>query len=181
MKLKDRIKTYNFWVSLSSAVFLFLKVIGNQVGFKVSETMFSDLITSLCGILVILGIIVPPSYKPLETQTDSVSESNDLKSNYDKPIDDLNVTLENASINQENDEQFESELNETTLTQTENFDNRENVLTDENTENQDFDINLEELKSQVSKTLANQERLLEGYSDLYIELLQTQINNMLNK
>lgn len=181
MKLKDRIKTYNFWVSLSSAVFLFLKVIGNQVGFKVSETMFSDLITSLCGILVILGIIVPPSYKPLETQTDSVSESNDLKSNYDKPVDDLNVTLENASINQENDEQFESELNETTLTQTENFDNRENVLTDENTENQDFNINLEELKSQVSKTLANQERLLEGYSDLYIELLQTQINNMLNK
>ena len=162
-------------------MFLFLKVIGNQVGFKVSETMFSDLITSLCGILVILGIIVPPSYKPLETQTDSVSESNDLKSNYDKPIDDLNVTLENASINQENNEQFESELNETTLTQTENFDNRENVLTDENTENQDFDINLEELKSQVSKTLANQERLLEGYSDLYIELLQTQINNMLNK
>ena len=100
MKLKDRIKTYNFWVSLSSAVFLFLKVIGNQVGFKVSETMFSDLITSLCGILVILGIIVPPSYKPLETQTDSVSESNDLKSNYQKPIDDLNVKLENASINQ---------------------------------------------------------------------------------
>ena len=30
--------------------------------------MFSDLITSLCGILVILGIIVPPSYKNIETE-----------------------------------------------------------------------------------------------------------------
>ena len=53
MKLSDRIKTYNFWVSLSSAIFLIIKVLGNQIGFNVDESLFSDLITSICSILVI--------------------------------------------------------------------------------------------------------------------------------
>lgn len=181
MKLKDRIKTYNFWVSLSSAIFLFLKVIGNQVGFKVSETMFSDLITSLCGILVILGIIVPPSYKTVETQNSSTTKPTDSKSSHDETETDMNVTLEDASINQKNNEQFNSESNETMFSQNKVCDNVEDVIIEENLEKQDDFVNIEELKSQVSKTLANQEKLLNGYSDLYIELLQTQINNMLNK
>ena len=75
MKLKDRIKTYNFWVSLSSAIFLLLKVLGTQFGFKVDESLFSDLITSLCGILVILGIIVPPSAK-IQTESTLIDEIN---------------------------------------------------------------------------------------------------------
>ena len=78
MKLKDRIKTYNFWVSLSSAIFLLLKVLGTQFGFRVDESLFSDLITSLCGILVILGIIVPPSVKFQNNANILTSASNNL-------------------------------------------------------------------------------------------------------
>lgn len=61
MKLKDKIKSYSFWVSLASAIILILKVLGNRFGFTVDETMVSDLFTALCSILVLLGIIVIPS------------------------------------------------------------------------------------------------------------------------
>ena len=86
MKLKDRIKTYNFWVSLSSAIFLLIKLLGNQFGFSVNESLFNDLITTLCGILVILGIIVPPTNKMTTTTNDNNITSNEAstETNLDK-------------------------------------------------------------------------------------------------
>ena len=86
MKLKDRIKTYNFWVSLSSAIFLLIKLLGNQFGFSVNESLFNDLITTLCGILVILGIIVPPTNKMTTTTNDNNITSNEAstETNIDK-------------------------------------------------------------------------------------------------
>ena len=59
MKLRDKIKSYSFWVSLTSAIILILKILGTRFGFVVDETMVSDLFTALCSILVLLGIIVP--------------------------------------------------------------------------------------------------------------------------
>lgn len=61
MKLKDRIKTYNFWVSLASAILLIVNLIGKRFNFSVDENLYNDLFTSFCGILVLLGIIVPPN------------------------------------------------------------------------------------------------------------------------
>ena len=61
MKLKDKIKTYSFWVSLASAIILILKLLGNRFNFVVDESMISDLFTALCSILVLLGIIVVPT------------------------------------------------------------------------------------------------------------------------
>ena len=63
MNLREKIKSYGFWVSLASAVILILKVLGSRFGFTVDETMISDLFTALCSILVILGIIVVPGVK----------------------------------------------------------------------------------------------------------------------
>ena len=71
MKLRDKIKSYSFWVSIASAVILILKVLGNRFGFTVDESMISDLFTALCSILVLLGIIVVPSYP-----TNNLNKSN---------------------------------------------------------------------------------------------------------
>ena len=60
MKLKDRIKTYSFWVSLTSAIILIVKLIAQKYGFAIDELFISDLVTTICGLLVILGIIVIP-------------------------------------------------------------------------------------------------------------------------
>ena len=69
MKLKEKIKSYSFWVSLASAVILILKVLGSRFGFKIDESMISDLFTAICSILVILGIIVVPQPKDSETNS----------------------------------------------------------------------------------------------------------------
>lgn len=195
MKLKDRIKTYNFWVSLSSAIFLLLKVLGNQFGFNVNESLFSDLITSLCGILVILGIIVPPTTK---TVTDSV------------PLNNLNINQEKSDCKEENEtnQSFAEEntiecLPESEITNPEEIDGfssenkisseeffsspQTDELTLEDADNLNHDdhlineLNINEIKSQVSKTLLNQEKLFEGNTSVYIELLQNQINILQNK
>ena len=61
MNLVTKVKSYSFWVSLASALILILKLIGQRFGFSVDEGLISDLFTSLCAILVIMGIIVIPS------------------------------------------------------------------------------------------------------------------------
>ena len=61
MNLKAKLKSYNFWVSLGSAVFLLISLIGKQIGFTIDESAFYDIFTSICGILVILGIITIPA------------------------------------------------------------------------------------------------------------------------
>lgn len=98
MKLKDKIKSYSFWVSLASAVILILKVLGSRFGFTIDESMVSDLFTSLCSILVLLGIIIVPNTSTqqnlkdsqdclldnnLDTQTNSFQLNNDLENNDD--------------------------------------------------------------------------------------------------
>ena len=73
MNLKTKVKSYSFWVSLASAVILILKLVGQRFGFEVDEGLISDLFTSLCAILVILGIINVPSAASVEQKSDLTS------------------------------------------------------------------------------------------------------------
>lgn len=101
MKLKDKIKSYSFWVSLASAVILILKVLGSRFGFSVDESMVSDIFTAICSVLVLLGIIVIPQapQTTLEKQnnqvTQEIASSNNLNSDTtettnEEPIKNLN-------------------------------------------------------------------------------------------
>lgn len=74
MNLKDRAKTYSFWVSLTSAIILILKVIGSKFGFEVDAVFVSDLVTSMCSVLVLLGIIVSPTSKQNLTQNEVLTK-----------------------------------------------------------------------------------------------------------
>ncbi len=65
MSIKIRMKSYSFWVSLASAIFLVIKVVGQNFGFTIDETLYNDLFTALCGILVICGIVAPPTGKEI--------------------------------------------------------------------------------------------------------------------
>ena len=60
MTLKDKMKTYNFWISLVSAVLLIVRILGDTYGFSVDAGLVMDLTTGVCGIFVILGIISVP-------------------------------------------------------------------------------------------------------------------------
>jgi len=60
MTLKDKMKTYNFWISLVSACLLIARIIGDKFGFSVDSGLVMDVTTGVCGIFVILGIISAP-------------------------------------------------------------------------------------------------------------------------
>lgn len=85
MKLKDRIKTYNFWVSLASAILLIINILGKELNFSIDENLYNDLFTSFCSILVLLGIIVPPSnlskvnLNKLNEELNTLNETENLK------------------------------------------------------------------------------------------------------
>lgn len=120
MKLKDKIKSYSFWVSIASAVILILKVLGNRFGFVVDESMVSDIFTALCSILVLMGIIVLPSAQGGQEQLNNKLASKNIKENsstnliqdinnprdeltQDKPFD-----TNKANLNDENQNSFEN-------------------------------------------------------------------------
>lgn len=106
MTLKEKIKSYSFWVSLASAIVLILKVIGAKFGFNIDATLASDIITSVCSVLVITGIIVTPTSKAnsdlellnSKTSQNSIKENLSILSNNLKETADeiLNGTTKNT-------------------------------------------------------------------------------------
>ncbi len=102
MTLKEKIKSYSFWVSLTSALVLILKVIGSKFGFNIDATLASDIITSLCSILVITGIIVTPtskSVKDLEfiNNSNKPQETTEIKTTFKDNISILSETLKETA------------------------------------------------------------------------------------
>jgi len=61
MDLKYKIRTYNFWISLSAAVLIVIRLVGQSLGFYVDSALFMDIATAVCGVLVVLGIIIMPT------------------------------------------------------------------------------------------------------------------------
>lgn len=136
MKLKDRIKTYNFWVSLSSAIFILIKLLGEQFGFSVNESVFNDFITTLCGILVILGIIVPPTAKD-NSSTVTTGTSSAQSQDYSTISDSNSSTLTNDEISADENpviDNVEESINiESEATQSNNVEsfNKSNIIENE--------------------------------------------------
>lgn len=60
--MKQKLKSYNFWISLTSVLVLFARLIGEKFGFSISEDEFMDIMVVLCTVFAVLGIFeVPPS------------------------------------------------------------------------------------------------------------------------
>lgn len=53
----SRFKTYAFWVALSSAIVILIQNIGKLFGFEIESGIIENLIMSICGVLVVLGIV----------------------------------------------------------------------------------------------------------------------------
>ncbi len=108
MNIKARLKSYSFWVSLASAVFLLIKVLGQSLGFSVDESLYNDIFTALCGVLVISGIIAPPTAKESailpatsSQKTQILTEQSEILSNFEENV--KNNTPKNESDNEISD------------------------------------------------------------------------------
>lgn len=192
MNLKTKIKSYSFWVSLASAVILILKLIGQRFGFDVDEGLISDLFTSLCAILVILGIIVVPSansiieQKSINVAKDLVEEKQPVvceKLNNIAEENKVNVitekTEELAHIENDNKEfEIVVEKNDDIQSCTKNaanIDNRvDSELKNQNFDNSTFCFNLESFIDKVCSKRAELNNNVLKFS----EFLQNELENI---
>lgn len=150
MGLKMKVKSYSFWVSLASAIILILKLVGQKFGFSVDEGLISDLFTSLCAILVILGIIVVPSTNSIGVvQTEN-------KTNFEEKMQNQNEKLEEKIC--EKVEKFE-EVIETINSQVDkvcDFEKKDECLEVVEEKNESYE-NLEGVKIALEKEIVLQE------------------------
>ena len=182
MKIKDKIKSYGFWISLASAIILILKVIGAKFGFSVDETFISDLTTSLCSILVILGIIVTPSNK-IETlvkmveqetkQNDTSIKTEEISEHETQVTEESNlITTEEPSklVQEETAELFTGEepvINE----QTEDSSESTIQIELETTENNNQENELQEFLEKHAKNISTN-------TEAYIKILEETIQKL---
>ncbi|MBS7403708.1 MAG: hypothetical protein KIG13_00230 [Eubacteriales bacterium] len=77
--MKNKFKSYGFWVSLSSAVVVLMDAIGRACGFIPDGELINNIIMSIAGLLVVLGVVAMPSGTNktnggLENETKVISE-----------------------------------------------------------------------------------------------------------
>lgn len=71
--MKERLKSYSFWVSIASAIMAVLQIIFAKLDIDV----FNELTTAFLGVLVVAGIIDKPKGGN-DTPTVNVDEDNNL-------------------------------------------------------------------------------------------------------
>ena len=169
MKLKDKIKSYSFWVSLASAVILILKLLGNRFNFVVDETMISDLFTALCSILVLLGIIVVPTNIKQNDETKESIINHKLSNNTNHNKTEIDSTKENCS---------------NTLTQKNSIENNsiqnnflsENLTNDNLTNSKESEIEEDVSLKKSEDIISNTERTVNSSQEDKVEDLESSQN-----
>lgn len=68
--LKNRIKSYSFWVSLASAILLLVQTVGRPLGLVIDEATYMSIVNSVLGVFVVLGIVSHPAQSLLKSSAD---------------------------------------------------------------------------------------------------------------
>lgn len=97
--LKEKVKNYGFWISLCSAVML---VISN-FGLEIDVPYVEEIISSILGVLVILGVISNPKEGKGYIDSTNKSESSVIE-NTDSDSDDSELVIISAEDTKESEE-----------------------------------------------------------------------------
>ena len=77
--MKQRLKSYKFWVALSGAVVIFVKALGQAFGFEVNAEVVDGIIMGLCGVLVAMGLVEKPASKNEKSDRIDVEKGGDVE------------------------------------------------------------------------------------------------------
>lgn len=66
--LKKRIKKYSFWTGLAASLVVLMNVISKAFGFSIDNKLVEDIVMSICGVLMALGIVCRPTKKDLQKE-----------------------------------------------------------------------------------------------------------------
>lgn len=170
MTFKEKLKSYNFWISLVSAIILILNILGDKFNFSVDPNLIIDLSTALCSIFVILGIISIPKSKNNQTETfEQTTEkiSNDIK-------DSLSNLVNKSSLSVSIKEAISSFIEfKESLTNMLNNDSK-NSEHDIHEDNNQTETNETEISNEEKTPIINQEVAMSFHNPEIINNLSTQ-------
>ena len=81
----NKFSSYSFWIAVSGAVVIFLKNLLQVFGVSFDTTAFETIVVSLCGVLVVLGVLT----KDKDEKTDLEENKNDNKVQTSETEEDL--------------------------------------------------------------------------------------------
>ena len=99
--MKSKFKSYSFWMSLTASIILVLNTLGETFGFTINETAINAIVNSVCGVLVVLGVITMPKNKDEVKREEVISE--DESEVTEEGIQETEETKENNQKETEKD------------------------------------------------------------------------------
>lgn len=60
---KDRLKSYRFWLSVASAIFILFQAVAKPLGLQLSEEAYMSVVNGVLGIFVVVGLVSDPGKK----------------------------------------------------------------------------------------------------------------------
>lgn len=147
MTIKDKLKSYNFWITLVSAIILLLQVFGEKFNFKIDSNFIIDVTTGLCSIFVVLGIISVPKAKTTKTDIRFVEPnytelSEQITNQLMQKINNISLT---EKVQNQDEKCLEEDNNSTIETVTENA-----VKNDNETEQEIENLNQNDIKDEAN-------------------------------
>ncbi|PKK95976.1 MAG: hypothetical protein CVV59_00890 [Tenericutes bacterium HGW-Tenericutes-4] len=79
--MKQKLKSYGFWMSLTMAIILVLQTLGKTFSFTVDEEVIVGIVTSVIGVFVVLGFV---QKKENNIENENLSESQAEKTKRDE-------------------------------------------------------------------------------------------------
>ena len=130
MGIKDKMKTYNFWISLVSALLLVARILGTKYGFTIDSGLVMDVTTAMCSVFVILGIISAPQKVVTKYSTEyNTNNSGENKEGGLVAIESTEETIIEQPEDKEQDKTDQpSEIEETIVEQTPDQPSQENEI-----------------------------------------------------
>ena len=77
--MKNKFKSYSFWMSVTGAVILVLNNLGKAFGFAVDSEIITQIVDSICGVLILFGIITMTKSGKEESKQDDVTAQDEEK------------------------------------------------------------------------------------------------------
>jgi len=91
--LKNKLKSYSFWVSLASAMLLLMQTIGRPLGLVIDESTYMSIVNSVLGVFVVLGIVSHPAQNLLKNSTQTTDVVSDKNVENDEANDTKNSDI----------------------------------------------------------------------------------------
>ena len=82
--MKQKFKSYKFWVALSGAVVVFVKALGQVFGFSADESVIDGIIMGFCGILIAIGLVEKPANNETNEQKSNAAQIESVDSSDEK-------------------------------------------------------------------------------------------------